>query len=145
MEDLCAATLPVGIGIGFAQHNMHGNVSDYAESTSDCDDIQGSSSSGKSSSVRATSKSRAAKRSRTTKVQDKLTGAARAIKEASEARSKRSAESTRHEHDRAQAVSAYVSTVVQLMKQRKECDTEEEKEMISVMIAGVQKRMAGVQ
>lgn len=145
MEDLCTATLPIGVGIGFAQHNMDGNISEYAESSSDCDDMQGSSSSGNSSSVKSTRKPRASKRSRTTKVQDELTGAARAIKEASEARSKRSAESTRHEHDRAQAVSTYVSTVVQLMNQRKECDTEEEKEMISAMIADVQKRMAGVQ
>lgn len=140
--DLCTATLPVDVGVGYARHHINesGNASD---SSSDYDD--GHSTSGKSSSRKSSSskpRKPFAKKSRKNAGQDNIADAARAIREANEAKQKKYSENTRHEYDRAQAVSSYTKTMIELMRQYSESTDDEQKELCKEMMADIKRRLA---
>jgi hypothetical protein len=126
MEDLCTATLPVGVGFGYAADVLE--TPSVARSSAD----SGDSDSSKQSAPKA-------KKPRGNVSKDKVGAAADAIKSLVEGR-----QTSRVMFETAQTVSTLMATLTQLMVQRRGAENDSERERFDKMIDNIEKRLEKV-
>ena len=127
MEDLCTATLPVGVGFGYAADILE--TPSVARSSADS---SGDSDSSNKSAPKA-------KKPRGNVSKDKVGAAADAIKSLVEGK-----QTSRVMFETAQTVSTLMTTLTQLMVQRRGAENDSERERFDKMIDNIEKRLEKV-